>query len=122
MKYFKEEEFKCRCGKCAGGGIVPKLQEMLDDARRLAKVPFVITSGFRCFQHNDAIGAKETSSHCKGLAVDIATPNARTRRRIHRSLDRVGFVRFGIGEKFIHVDIDQDKVQELEWDYYRYSK
>lgn len=122
MRYFKEEEFYCKCGRCNPVGVVPKLEEMLDDARGVARIPFKITSGFRCFKHNEAVGAKRSSSHCKGLAVDIATPDARSKRIIHKSLDRVGFTRFGIGNGFIHVDIDQDKTPELQWDYYKYSK
>jgi zinc D-Ala-D-Ala carboxypeptidase len=116
-KYFKKEEFTCPC--CGVNKIKDELIEKLDKAREIARVPFVITSGFRCPKHNKEIGGSPTSSHLKGLAADIKTTNSKERFKILDSLLKVGFKRVGIGEEFIHADIDEDKTQMLVWDYYK---
>ena len=117
FKYFKREEFTCP--DCGQNEIKDELIEKLDKAREIAGVPFVITSGFRCPKHNKEIGGSPTSSHLKGLAADIKTSNSRERFKILDALLKVGFKRIGIGENFIHADIDKDKVQEVAWDYYK---
>lgn len=86
---------------------------MLDDARDLASTPFKVNSGYRCSVHNKNIKGSPTSSHLKGLAADIATPNSHTRYLILKALLNVGFKRIGIYKTFIHVDIDTDKPQEI---------
>ena len=48
------------------------LLEMLDEVRDKFDKPIHITSGFRTPAYNEAVGGVETSSHLKGLAVDIA--------------------------------------------------
>jgi len=117
-KHFTPAEFKCQCGKCSGG-VKTTLIEMLDDARDMAKVPFVITSGYRCEAHNAAIGASPTSSHTLGLAADIAAPTSHHAFLIMQSLIFCGFRRIGWNQakKFIHCDIDADKPQRVLFAY-----
>jgi len=100
-------------------GVEHKLIEMLDDARDMAKVPFVITSGARCKAHNAAIGASPTSSHIKALAADIAAPYSHTAFLIMQALIFCGFKRIGWDQKklFIHADIDPDKPQRVLFPY-----
>ena len=116
MKYFTKEEFECKCG-CEENRISDKLISMLDDARDIAKVPFTITSGFRCKEHNKEVGGKDESSHTKGLAVDISATDSRQRYAILNALIAVGFDRVGIAKNFIHADIDTSKVSEVIWMY-----
>ncbi len=116
MTYFKPSEFTCR-GGCGGSNISAKLIERLDMARGVAGVPFVITSGYRCPKHNKAVGGKPTSSHLKGLAVDIATPDSPTRFAVVRGLLKAGFTRLGVGEGFVHADIDTSKPSRVMWMY-----
>ena len=124
LRYFRYEEFDCKCKKCRdhsdGLGIdVMDLDFllMLDDARHKAGVPFVITSGYRCPLHNRASGGKKTSSHMQGLAADISCPDERTRGYILGALYDAGFNRIGIGRTFIHVDDDDAKTEDLVWLY-----
>ena len=116
MKYFKMSEFACKCG-CGESNMNSTLLKMLDMARGMANVPFVITSGYRCEKHNKAIGGSETSSHTKGLAVDIRTSTSSERHAILRYVIMAGATRIGIAKDFIHVDIDSSKPDELIWLY-----
>lgn len=76
----------------------------LEDAWKI--YPFRLNSAFRTPEWERKHGRAGTSAHCKGRAVDIATPDSRTRWYVLNALLRVGFSRFGIGKAFIHVDDD----------------
>lgn len=116
-RYFKDEEFACSCGKCTGGGIRLQLLTKLIKARYYAGIPFWITSGFRCEAHNKSIGSSKTSSHMKGLAVDISAKSSHQKFVITKALLEAGFKRIGIGKEFIHADTDFEKQEELIWIY-----
>lgn len=109
-KYFSESEVV---------GLKPDLVSLLDKARGIAGVPFKITSGLRSETENKKAGGVEDSAHMLGLAVDIATPTSDVRWKILNALLDVGFTRLGIGETFIHADVDKSKVQNVVWDYYK---
>jgi len=111
VKFFTKKEFNCRC--CGKSNISANLVLKLDLARELAETPFVITSGYRCPQHNEEVGGVKDSAHVLGLAVDIAVPNNVARLKIIRGLIIAGFRRIGIGKDFIHADIDKSKPQNL---------
>ncbi len=96
-------------------GLDPKLVEMLDHARGLAKVPFYITSGLRTPDSNAAAGGVEDSSHTRGLGVDLACSSSVARMRIVSSLLIVGFRRIGIYDRHIHCDIDESLPQGVMW-------
>ena len=115
LKYFKESEFTCKCG-CGETVVSRHLMEMLDEARDFAKTPFVITSGYRCVKHPESIKSP-TSSHIKGLAVDIKCTSSKKRAIIIDALGYVGFKRFGISDTFIHTDIDENKSNPAIWLY-----
>lgn len=118
-KNFNSEEFKCPCcnrtiDSLAFRLFVAKLQE----ARDIAGIPFVVNSGYRCAKHNKAVGGKPNSSHLKGVAADISARTSSARFRIVDALLKAGFRRIGIGESFVHVDMDAEKVQSVMWTYY----
>lgn len=119
LHHFTIDEFKCPC--CGKAEMDEGLLIALDLAREAAGVPFVITSGYRCEKHNKEVGGSPNSSHLKGLAVDIKASNSKTRFKIVNALIRSGFKRIGIGDGFIHVDADKDKVQEVIWTYYNHK-
>ena len=109
MKYFKEDEFFCKCG--CGMSVSMDLKNRLDRARDIAQTPFRLNSAARCLEHNRRIGSKDTSSHVKGLAVDIAYSSHMQLTKIIYGLTKVGFNRIGVNEakSFVHADIDKDK-------------
>lgn len=119
MTYFKPEEFKCKCGKCDGGVMNTAFVDRLNKARHLAKVPFIITSAYRCAAHNKAVGGKANSAHLRGLAVDIKFNNSVHAFAILQSLLAVGFERVGYNQKhgFFHVDSDPTLPQKVFFDY-----
>lgn len=90
--------------------------ERLDQARAFADIPFIINSAYRSPNHPLSI-KNPTSSHIKGLAVDIKATDNATRFKIIDALLFVGFKRIGIADTFIHVDMDYDKRQEIIWTY-----
>jgi uncharacterized protein YcbK (DUF882 family) len=116
LVHFEDYEFECKCG-CGLNNMDPGFLVRLDYARRLAGVTFHINSGCRCKTHNKNVGGSDTSSHLKGLAVDIQALTSQGRYRVLASLLSVGFKRIGIHSKFIHVDRDPDKALEVIWVY-----
>jgi len=115
LKHFDFEEFDCPSLEGSGlpttdgGKMNLDFLHKLDEARELAGVPFIITSGYRTPQHNLDVGGRVGSSHIKGLAVDISCDNSGNRERILTALIQVGFRRIGIAKSFIHTDLDHDK-------------
>lgn len=108
-KYFKPEEFAKCIPACRINDLNPYLLELLDRARDIAGIPFVINSAFRTKEYEIKKCRTGLSSHCKGLAVDIKCNDSIDRFLIIKSLIDVGFTRLGIYETFIHADIDVSK-------------
>ena len=105
-KYFKEIEYNMDLDFLA----------KLDKAREYAGIPFVINSAYRSPEHPESI-KNPTSSHIKGLAVDIKAKDSRTRYKVLEALIHVGFNRIGIADTFIHVDDDKQKSSNVIWTY-----
>lgn len=118
MEYFKDSEFQCKCGECGKNinDMDKELLFMLDKARGVAEVPFVITSSIRCAKHNKAVGGVATSSHLSGNAVDIAIDNDLMRAKVTSGLVKAGFRRIGVASNFIHADNDSTKNSSI-WKY-----
>ena len=73
MKYFRMEEFKCKCcGQVAFPENIKALVEnVLNPAREKLGKPIVVNSGYRCPKHNLAVGGVTNSQHMKGEAADV---------------------------------------------------
>lgn len=78
----------------------------------------VVTSAFRSVEHEKSKGRDGSSSHCKGLAVDVAVKDSFERASLLFQAFNVGFPRIGIGPNFIHLDIDLNKAHPIVWTYY----
>ena len=106
-KYFKPKEVE---------GLSPKLIQMLDTARGIAGVPFVITSGLRSKEKNDLVGGVEDSSHLSGLAVDLLVKDTSSGGKMLLALVNAGFKRFGFyADGHLHVDISENKQSPSYW-------
>ena len=117
MNYFNISEFDCKCG-CGTNNMDPTALDRLNVARFHAGIPFVITSGCRCGQHNAAVSTVgDTSPHLGGWAVDISATSSAARWAIVDGLKKAGFTRIGIGSNFVHADIDPAKTYRLIWTY-----
>lgn len=122
-RYFQAAEFACKC--CDQHGIDPQMVEMLDELRERCGFPIVISSGYRCAKHNQAIGGAKRSAHVEGYAVDIRCHGARA----HKVLDvamLMGFSGIGIKQsgavehRFIHLDIapnEDARARPAVWSY-----
>lgn len=110
LRHFTEQEFRKAKPSCSLSDMNEKFMYLLDDARELARVPFVINSAYRSVAYEKEKGRPGTSSHTLGLAVDLKCVDNRTRGAILDALICVGFNRIGIGKTFIHVDMDNDKM------------
>ena len=99
MKYFSEKEFWCRCSQCQKGdaelgippggmmGGVPEnvkalVENVLDPLREKYGKPIKVNSGYRCPNHNLAVGGATQSQHMKGEAADIAMVHG-SRFKVH---------------------------------------
>jgi len=71
-EHFNAKEFKCKCGKEHDFSVSEELVEKLEklyDALDCSKI--IVTSGFRCADHDTAVGGRGTGQHTKGNAADI---------------------------------------------------
>lgn len=114
-QYFSDDEVK---------NLSTELVAKLDQARHIAKISFVILSGYRTPEHNFEVGGVDDSAHTKGLAVDLMCNDSHMAGCIKRGLYAVGFNRIGNYFKIvdgktywsgIHVDCDTTKPQNVEW-------
>ena len=75
IRYFKREEFRCKCGGryCNGFPAEPKEQlvKLLDAARAHFGRPAHIVSGLRCPDWNSIQGGVANSQHMYGEAADV---------------------------------------------------
>lgn len=92
----------------------------LDMARKVAGIPFQITSGLRTLASNQSvIGAVPDSAHLRGLAVDLRVENSHEVWKIIDGLTSAGINRIGIyvnkdwAPTHIHCDVDPNKIQEV---------
>ena len=106
VRYFRRSEF----GYAGDVEPDPLLVDLLDEARKYAGTPFVITSGIRA-----PSGPDDTSSHVTGKAVDIRAPTSRQKFQIVESLLLVGINRIGVYDRHIHVDTDRSKPAGVMW-------
>ena len=112
-KFFKRTEFSCPC--CGRVDISDELVNRLDYCREISGVPFRITSGFRCKQHNRRLHGKPRSSHLDGSGADISAPSGALKSTIVASLFAGGIKRVGIYKNFIHCDISKKLPYPMLW-------
>lgn len=97
--HFVEREFACKhCGRVR---VSPHLVQHLERLRALVGRPCNIVSGYRCAEHNAAVGGASRSRHLHGDAADLI--------RGYATLDQAVAAGFtGIGTRGIyavHVDV-----------------
>lgn len=105
-RHFRSTEIK---------GLQKELVDALDEAREVAGVPFVITSGLRSSESNERAMGVENSAHMTGLAVDLRADNSFDRFHILKGLLTAGFRRIGVYSGHIHADIDYTKPFPVMW-------
>ena len=121
MNNFDPPEHDCRCG-CGLNNMSTRHMEMLDLAADFSEaeaghnVPYAISSGSRCEDHNKAVGST-SRNHIEGEASDIKYTSNAHLLWINVGLILAGFRRIGVNRKhkFIHADT-MDKPESF-WGY-----
>ena len=111
---FTPSEFKCKCG-CGSNLTQQRLINSLQQARNRINKPIKIVSGYRCPEHNKAVGGKSNSAHTKGMAADIHCTNDRYRYALVFSLLKAGCERIGVYKTFVHADLDHFLPSDVMW-------
>lgn len=118
IKKLSELDLRYCSPKCE----LSELNECVKDgvimAQQMAGFQFTITSAYRSQAYERSKGRKGTSSHCKGLAVDISTRDSHTRFKVVAALLYAGWPRIGIGKTFVHADMDETKAHPIIFHYY----
>lgn len=109
-KHFDSSEFRCKCG-CGVENVDKRLVEKLETLReRLNASAIIISSGFRCPNHDRAVGGSGCGMHTLGGAVDIMAlkedKNPYTSLTVAEVSESVGFTGIGIIDNiYTHLDI-----------------
>ena len=103
-KYFKRCDLECPCG-CNKTIVNSNFLDMLDNARKIAGIPFLVVNGFICENIVSRKCCIDNEAHNKGLAIDIFFKNQDMHDKITSSLKKVGFKCVKINQKkgIIHV-------------------
>ena len=103
---FKRSEVECKCG--CGGVPTNRLMLALEMLRFEYDRPMIITSGYRCKEHNEKVGGAKNSPHMLGLAVDVKVRGTDAYDLVRIAIN-IGFTGIGINQKgknrFVHLDI-----------------
>lgn len=113
-KYFSPSEFKRCVPSCSIDDMDKRLLIVLDDLRTYCGFPIILNSAYRSVDWEKAHGRSGTSSHTKGLAVDIRCTDDFERGTILSYVYSDAYnthpaFRVGIGKTYLHLDIDFDK-------------
>lgn len=84
--------------------------EVLEPLRKMAGVPIIVTSGYRCPKLNAAVGGEPTSQHMRGEAADIKCADNRMLFAAAMELMLLGKIKVGqlIDEKkyaWLHISL-----------------
>jgi uncharacterized protein YcbK (DUF882 family) len=108
MKYFTENELRCKCG-CGELAINDLFIARMEALREYLGFPFIVNSYFRCEKHNKNIGGAKNSYHLKGQAMDIKAKGIEALKLIESARD-FAFAGIIIYKTFIHLDIRENKI------------
>ena len=122
-KHLKWSEIRCRGnGCCDGGGITSETADLFEMIRAQvaaalgAEVPIYVTSGYRCYTHNKAVGGVKASQHMRGIALDLDCPEGMEYETFYHICDALN-PDGGVGKYprhgFVHVDV---RGKEARWD------
>lgn len=108
---FRLREFQCPC--CQRIKLHPELVKRLQFLRCELNHPIVVTSGYRCAEHNKTVGGATDSQHLYGTAADIRVdgiPPVEVARAAEKYFQDGGL---GIYKNHVHIDVRGYKAR---WD------
>jgi zinc D-Ala-D-Ala carboxypeptidase len=106
VKHFALSEFDCQ--HCGANKMDAAFLEQLDELRHSYGKPLVVTSGYRCPEHNAKVSSTgRTGPHTTGRAADLQVDRANALQLLKLAL-ALGFTGIGVNQKgsgrFLHVD------------------
>lgn len=113
--HFNVKEFQCKCGNCESVTPPMELLSALELVRLRFRSPVIITSGYRCPEHNERIGGAKKSRHVVGDAADFSVVGVPPKQVEQFLLDTYPNS-YGIaaGKGFTHLDVRPVKAR---WSY-----
>ena len=121
MKWFHEDEFRCQ--HCGEAGIQPEFSATMDRIRDELPgdgFPLIISSGYRCVEHDLEKSKKVKGAHTTGWACDIAVSRGQALDLIETALKN-GIKRIGVAQsgssRFIHLDQAPNFPSPAIWSY-----
>lgn len=123
IQFFSPSEFDSPDEPGSGEKMQKRFVEMLDSVRAKVGFPLYVMSGIRTPEHNKDVGGVDSSSHEDGWAADIAIVGrvggvvSQRRAAVVFAAAELGFRRIGIGETFVHLDLDPSKPSPRIWTY-----
>lgn len=105
IKYFKKEEFKCKCG-CGADDIEEELVRVAERIREHFGKPITVSSGVRCAKHNKKVGGVSNSRHLKGSAMDFSVsgvPSSTVLAYVKKQPE-IRYT-YAINKDYVHMDI-----------------
>lgn len=110
-KHFSSEEFACPCESCQSYVVDDDLVALLETLRAHFGKPVHINSGYRCYEHNKAIGGVDRSQHRLGKAADIHVAGV-SPKEVQVVADRLN-PNGGVGSyaSFTHIDTRAEKAR-----------
>lgn len=110
IKYFKRDEFKCKCGKYCNGFPVEmdmKLLRIADEVREYFGKPIPVSSGVRCETHNARVGGVSGSRHKKGKAMDFCVSGIPSSIVLPYVQSNPGIrYAYAIDGNYVHMDVE----------------
>jgi len=109
-QYVNLQQLECPC--CHQVKISVKLVNILDKIREL--IPVIVTSGYRCSNHNKEVGGAINSFHIQGLALDlhpimITNSNATVINLFNFACGMPDLRGIGLYIHHVHIDLRQGK-------------
>jgi len=121
VQFFKREEFLCP--HCGIEDMRPAFMLALDNLRMRLNIPIVISSGYRCPQHNRVVSETGlTGPHTTGNAADIRCSGIQAYSILGVAM-RMGFEGIGVkqkgdmGARFLHLDNVISELRPRVWSY-----
>lgn len=115
IKYFKREEFRCKCGGKYCNGYPTEIDmdtvKIADAIRERIGKPIAVNSGIRCKTHNANVGGVSNSQHLHGKAADLRCPSGYTPSQMASIAEEIMGNTGGIGiySWGIHIDTRSTK-------------
>lgn len=122
---FTEDEFRCKCG-CGRADMDEDFIDTLQTIRDAMKHPLIVSSGFRCPEHNNRVSSTGLNGpHTTGKAVDISIYGVWAWALIGAALGNTLDPIYGLGvnqkgphkSRFIHLDKVQSSPRPWVWSY-----